>query len=554
MRVHTIKKLLLALGAIALIVVTSVVALLLFDINTIKSNIESVVLDETGLVVRIRGKMELSFSPFGVSARDIHVTNRGTEITSLENLKLGVELLPLVKKQIKVTRCELVKPVFTIVKDANGQYNFESTGKRSTGVPSKVSFNVNDFKLSKGRLVYLDQKTGEKTEMKEFNLAVNDFSMPGNLATRISCKGIFDCREVQHKGFIFGNIKATVKAVNGACNFEPLSIGAIVYTDKQTAEKTELKEVRLGVSGLTRAYSSRDIVKDISFTGNLECKEVRKGHIQIDNIKSPVTVAHGVTHLSHLVLDIFGAPAVGDASMDTSESDFVYNINVKVAKLDVANLEETFRTKRIIGGKADLHASLTMKERKNQFLLSSMSGSVSLRSDNLVTYTMDLDKILTSYESSQEFNLVDLGAFFIAGPLSTLAVRGFRSGDLYNQTRGGQGTITQFISHWQIKDGIAVATDCALSTKHNRVALKGKLDLVNKRYENVTVALLDNEGCAKFKQSIGGSFIHPRIGSVSVVNSLSGPIVNLFSKTKRFIQGGKCEVFYSGAVRQSKTD
>jgi hypothetical protein len=548
------KKLLLALCAIALIVVTAVVALLLFDINTIKSNIESVVLDESGLEVRIRGKMELSFSPFGVSARDIHVTNRGTEIISLENLKLGVELLPLMKKQIKVTRCELVKPAFTIVKDANGQYNFENKGKRSTAVTSKVSFNVNDFKLSKGELVYLDQKAGEKTEMKEFNLAVNDFSMPGNLATRISCKGIFDCREVQHRGFIFGNIKATVKAVNGACNFEPLSFGAIVYTDKQTGEKTELKEVRLGVQGLTSADSSRGIVQDISFTGNLECKEVRKGKIQIGNIKSPVTVAHGVARLAPLALDIFGAPAVGDASMDTTVSDFVYKINVKVAKLDVANLEETFRTKRIIGGKADLHASLMMKERKNQFLLSSMSGSVSLRSDNLVTYTMDLDKILTSYESSQEFNLVDLGAFFIAGPLSTLAVRGYRSGDLFNQTRGGQGTITQFISHWQIKDGVAEATDCALSTKHNRVALKGKLDLVNKRYKNVTVALLDNEGCAKFNQSISGSFIHPRIGSLSVVNSLSGPIVNLFSKAKRFIQGGKCEVFYSGAVRQIKTD
>jgi hypothetical protein len=39
-----------------------------------------------------------------------------------------------------------------------------------------------------------------------------------------------------------------------------------------------------------------------------------------------------------------------------------------------------------------------------------------------------------------------------------------------------------------------------------------------------------------------------------VVNSLSGPVMNLFSKAKRLIQGGKCEVFYSGAVRQNTTD
>jgi hypothetical protein len=39
------------------------------------------------------------------------------------------------------------------------------------------------------------------------------------------------------------------------------------------------------------------------------------------------------------------------------------------------------------------------------------------------------------------------------------ALKGYRYGDVYYQTQGGRGTITQLVSHWKIKDGVAEATD-----------------------------------------------------------------------------------------------
>jgi len=468
------KKVLFVLGGgAAALILAVVVFALTFDINSYRPRIEAAASGATGLEVRINGKMGLSFFPFGVSAKDIHVVNKGGEIISLENLKLGAELMPLLKKQLKVTSCELVKPAVTIVKDADGKYNFESTEKKSTkGQPGAV-FSLNDLKLSKGVLVYIDKKTGEKTEFKDFNLTIQDFSS------------------------IAGNV-----------------------------------------------------TKNASFTGNFDCKEVRKRDLKIDNVKSPVKAEKGVIYLTPLTMDIFGAKAEGDATADKSEVDAVYKINLKVSKLDFEKLQESFGTKKVIGGKGDLYASLTMKEKGSRSLMSGMDGTFSLRGDNLVMYTMDLDKVLSSYETSQKFNLVDLGAFFIVGPLSTVALKGYRYGDVYNQTRGGRGAITQFISDWKIRDGVADATDCALATHHNRVALKGKLDLVGKRYNNVIVALLDDKGCAKFKQSISGPFGGPRVGAVNAVESLAGPIFNLYRKAKRFVQGGKCEVFYNGSMQQ----
>ncbi len=474
---NTVRKrnLLLAGGVASLFIIAAIIALFFFNINTYKSRIETAASQTTGLDISIKGKLVLFFFPFALSARDIHVAKNGSEILSLETIKLRVELLSLLREQLKITSCEFVKPALTLVKDAEGIYNFEGHEKISKEGRPVSAFNLPELKLSQGMFVYLNKKTGERTEFQNVNLDIKD----------------------------------------------------LLVTD-----------------------TAPGILKNISFTGNIFCKEVRKKDLQIANVKSTIKAQRGVIHFLPLTMDIFGARGVGDATADKSQVDSVYKINLQISKLDFAKLEKAFGTQKAISGWGDLSASLTMKEKGNQNLLSGIDGTFSLRGDNLVVYTMDMDKIISSYETSQKFNLVDLGAFFIAGPLSVVVLKGYRYGNLYYQSRGGQSAVNQFISHWQIKEGMAEAIDCALATQHNRVALKGRLNLVSGQYDKVIVAILDDKGCAKFEQSISGSFGSPQVDAVSAIESLGGPIYHLYRKAKRIVQSGNCDVFYNGSVRQ----
>jgi AsmA protein len=472
------KKVLMVVGvAVSLIITLVLITLLLLDINSFKSRIETTASGMTGLDVSIRGKMRLSFFPFGLSAKDMRFANKGVEILSLERLKLGTELIPLLKKQLNVTSCELVKPNVIIMKDADGRYNFESTEKKSAKGWSATTLRLNDLKVSRGTFAYLDKGTGEKTELNDINLVIKDLSIGDTLG---------------------------------------------------------------------------DIIKNASFTGTMNCRELRKKDLKIDNIKSGIQAEKGIFSLKPLTMDIFGAKGEGDVTADKTKTNSEYEVNLNVSKLDLEKLQESFAVERLLGGKGDLVVSLTVLEKEGLNLIKGVNGTLSLRGDTLITYTMDLDEVLSSYEASQKFSLVDVGAFFIAGPLGTAALKGYRYGDVYYQTQGGRGTITQFVSQWKVKGGVAEATDCALATKRHRVALKGKLNLVSERYENVTVALLDDKGCVQLKQSISGSFGAPQVGAVSAVVSLADPILHLYRKAKRFVQGGKCEVFYSGAVEQPR--
>jgi len=184
--------------------------------------------------------------------------------------------------------------------------------------------------------------------------------------------------------------------------------------------------------------------------------------------------------------------------------------------------------------------------------MQSLSGKFSLRVDNLSIHAMDIDKLIAKFKETQKFTLTDIGAVLVVGPLGIAATKGYSYGKVFLQSWGGLSAIKKLNSDWEINNGKADAADCALATERNRIAIKGKLDLVNERYDDLIIAILDDKGCARLKQIISGPFSSPRIGAVSAVQSIGGPVLNLLTKAKSFMNGGKCEVFYRGSVQHPK--
>jgi AsmA protein len=472
------KKILIIAGAIAVLLVIAAVAIIaLLDINSYKAKIESAVSEATGMEVLIKGRMGLSLFPFGVSAGDVIVSSKEGEVISVEKLHIGVELIPLLKKQFSVKDCELVKPAVTIVRDAAGRYNFEGVEKKPAPKRARTAFSINEIKLSHGSLVYIDKKTDNRTELKDLNIAINDLSA--------------------------GN-------------------------------------------------TGEDILTNISFAGKIDCGEVRRKNLIIENVRAETKAGKGILSITPLAIDIFGGKAEGGITVDMSAHPESYKVNLKLSKFSFEKFYAVLEKKMTIGGEGTITASLTAHGKDSRQIMQSLSGKFSLRGENLTIYTMDLDKFIAKFEETQKFTLIDVGAFFLAGPIGIAATKGYNYGNFYVQTWGGTGTIKKLISEWEINNGTADAADCALATEHNRIAIRGKLDLANDRYDNMFVAVLDDKGCARFEQKISGPFSSPRIGAVSAFQSIGGPVMNLWSKAKSLMDGGKCEVFYRGSVQHPK--
>jgi uncharacterized protein involved in outer membrane biogenesis len=324
--------------------------------------------------------------------------------------------------------------------------------------------------------------------------------------------------------------------------------GRLLYRNEGTGRQAEATECDLAIQNL--ASGGGEFYSHLYLAGNLSCGELKVEQMQFSGLVAEIKAGQGLLEANPLTFQIFGGKGQGSIQGVMTNESPEYTFDFTITQFAFEDVLTTFRNQPSIRGPLDLQAHLTMQGKTGKEATRTARGKVTIQGKNLLLDTTDLDQMLDKYEQSQNFNLVDVGAFFIAGPLGTLLTKGYNFGSLYQESRGGTSTVQILVSDWKIDNGVAEAEDVALATKENRIALTGKLDFVNRQFDNVTVAVLDDKGCAKYIQTIHGPFRNPLVDPVRTLESLGGPWTNLYNKTMKLLKGEKCEIFYAGSVKQ----
>ena len=462
---------LLVLGAgLAGLLVAAVIIERTFDINSYRPRIETALSDALGMEVRINGMMRLMLFPqAGAWVEKISLQRGGEDVATLQKAEVAVRLLPLLRKEILIQQVGLTGPEIFITKDKEGRFNYEGPVKKTAaGEGPLPALEVGKISVSDGRLVYRDERSGEKVEANGCGLTIRDLSASGSsLVGTLSLNGAISCREVKVKGLRVTEMKAVLKAGGGTLQASPLT------------------------------------------------------------------------------MKVFGGDGKGSFKGSMLHEHPEYSVDLSIAGF---RLEEAVGKTKNIRGPMDLKAHLAARGKSGAELSKTAQGEVSLRGQNLVLRDIDIDRVLEKYEKSQSINLVDVGAFVLAGPLSTAVTKGYDFGGLYKASVGGETTIQRLVSDWKIAGGVARAEDVAFATRKNRMALRGGLDLVHERFEDVTVAVLNARGCAVFSQKINGTFKNPRVDKPSMLKSLLSPFISLAEKPVDLLSGGSCQVFYKGSL------
>ncbi len=289
-----------------------------------------------------------------------------------------------------------------------------------------------------------------------------------------------------------------------------------------------------------------DLLQQLSLTARFSCAELQNSHLHATLVRGSVAGERGVFKLEPLTLRLLGGEGEGDVEADFTADLPSYRIRYSIHRLQVDDLFRSLTSGRKGTGFMDFTTELHMSGFDAEELQSTAAGTASLHGEALEVAVGDLDEKLSRYASSQSFNLIDVGAFFIAGPLGTAVTKGYDFANLF-QDPGGTTRIVKLVSHWSVQDGVAQAGDVALVTPANRLALQGRLDFVNRQFDGVKVAVVDDEGCAKIEQRISGSFNQPDIVKPNIIASLVGPVSSTLARAGRVL-GMDCEVFYSGSL------
>jgi uncharacterized protein involved in outer membrane biogenesis len=464
------KRVLWIAGGAILLVILSIVLVVIFDVKTLRPQIEAAATSALGMEVRIGGPMNVFFSPsLGVSLADISVKNNGAGVAKMSKMKIGLKLFSSLRRTVAITWMELVDPVISIVRLKNGKLNIETPKVPGSGSP----IILKKFDISRGKIVFDDVAAVGKVEWEGLDLTL------GNLP-----------------------------------------VGGV---------------------------GSPDPLKTVTVTKDIRCRKITAGKTLLTNLSMSIAAGNGIFDVSRVRMNIFGGVGSGTLHADFTGSSPDFRATCTVKRLRIENLLQEPEKKESIEGWGDFTADLAARGNTLAEVKRSLTGRISLDGKNILLNDIDLDARLTSLARSQNFNLVDIGGFFLVGPLGPALVRSYSFANFLGAAHGGKTVILQMVSIWKVGGGVVEAVDVAMSTKKHRIAMKGGLNFISGRFEEVTAAIVDPRGCPVYTQKIHGPFDQPQINKVNILGSLVRPMMNVLRSMKKIV-GGKCKVFYSGSV------
>lgn len=330
-----------------------------------------------------------------------------------------------------------------------------------------------------------------------------------------------------------------------------LTDGTIRYVDLGSGETAEFFGLHVDVrrSHFLSQQSPTRIAfgEHFAVRARISCDSVHANGIGGSQLAATITGERGRIDARPITMQLFGGELSGGVQADLTGPVATWSLTCALPEFRIEESLATLGPRRVARGEMAFSAELAMQGMRRSEWLTSMAGEVSLRGRGITLLGTDLDRTLSRFESSQGFDLVDISAVFLAGPLGVAVTKGYDFASLFRGS-GGDSRIEHVVSDWTVAGGIARATDVALATAERRIALQGGLDLVQERFEDMRVAAIDEQGCAQVRQAIRGSFAEPEIGKPRILMSLAGPVLGLVRRARRVLPAEPCEPFYRGSV------
>lgn len=327
----------------------------------------------------------------------------------------------------------------------------------------------------------------------------------------------------------------------------------IHYTDKQTGQKIEAQRCGAEASHLRLSgVSGIELMKNVDIAMKLKCARVIKEKLTVEDVKLSVHGAKGRYDFRPVSMQVFGGHGSAEVKADFSRELPYWHVHYRLNRFHVEKFLEILQPKYAVKGMLDFSTQLAANGKTWKSLQQTAVGEVSLRGENLSLVGRDLDEELERYDSTQNFNLVDVGALFFAGPVGIAVTKAYDFSRLF-RGKGGTTSIHEMVSKWRVERGVAEAEDVAIATRENYLAVQGGLDFVNKRFEHLTVAVVDAHGCTRIRQKIRGPIRKPTVEKPNIIQAVTAPVRKLLKKAKEILTGPHCELFYRGALLEPNT-
>ena len=344
------KKLKILLFSLAgLIVVLSVAAVIAIKVFLPEDKIKSYITDYAKNNLNREVTFDkLSIKFIGIDLKNFKMSEKSTlndgTFIKADDFIVKVSPLPLLKKNIKISRILLDSIDINITKDENGLFNFDDIIKSfqseqpqqeqkkeqvsdTKSSSSSFDLNIHRFDIKNANIIYIDKTSNLEASIKNFNLKTKDFS----LTDMFGCETSFDLAVKQNKLDISLPLRANFKT--NLNNFDMDKM----YLDVETFE-TNFNNATISLQGKIENINAPKIdcnlilknIDEQTFKDFFDCKTKFKADEITFKTKSAVNISSMNADIESLSLVLPNSTADLVGTIDWGKQDVEYNLKLNL--------------------------------------------------------------------------------------------------------------------------------------------------------------------------------------------------------------------------------
>jgi hypothetical protein len=457
-------------------------------------------------------------------------TSKATKFKSFPEIEFDIRKIHATAENF-LPRLEINSGKFKVSENLLG-FNMKFDNFKTDFLDGDFNFS-GEYNSSKYQPFYIKAKTDFKTISPSILFYDESDTIPEFLKGKLS-------------GSFFVELQFPVDST--ILKFVNLKNGDLSYKFNQDTITIHSLNFNLNDLYFNEKYNQNELAT-LSAKVKLSVEKYLSKNLLLDDANLNFTVKDGVFNIKSNQVKFFGKNARGKARWILSPFAEIpsFQIEYDVDKFYAEEMLATFLEDTMVTGPLNLSMKVNSKGTDWNSIVNNMKGNINLSGKDLIFYGLDADKVIDKFKRSQSFNLVDLGAVVLAGPVGLAVTKGTDFARILVTNPGESSQITNLVSHWELNNGVFIIKDAAFTTNKNRIAANGLIDFSQDSL-NLTIALLNKYGCSVFSQNIYGNLDSPALGKVKVVGTILAPVTNLVDD----ILGNDCVPFYNGSVNHPK--
>lgn len=394
-----------------------------FDANNYKDRISSAVKQTTGRDLVIAGDIKTTFFPvLGFEVSQVTLGNPagfGSEsFLEVGAAQVGVEFMPLLDKDIRVTKVVLDRPSVNVIKNKDGQTNL-AFGKPSsdagTSAGGDLNLSVGTIEISNAKVSYSDRATGKTVTIDPLNLTLPGYK-PGQAADMtvgMTVKNGESTMEINGKAlakaspdtgaFELSNLNAAIGMSapalkepvqvklkgNGSLNSKTQDIAlnipdlAVNWAGTDIKGKADIKgklpsplttfeasasSVSLDnlLAGLKQDGTKNpdkpllpvDLLRGLNLNGKIAIGTFLVNGLTINNVQATIGAKNGLINIAPMTADFYEGKANASLSIDAKGSTPAFTIKNTVTGVEIGHVLKAKMGDDYITGKANIEYDL----------------------------------------------------------------------------------------------------------------------------------------------------------------------------------------------------